>query len=169
VRALVKAASERVPDREDLLERLPDREMARPRGGVGTGLLLMGLLAARAMRSGREVEEPEVAHIEVEVARDRRHDGTGNGHDASFWERLPLAGLRTDDVATRGGELLSTAKERVQSMEMPAPRSAGLGLGGAMALAALGYLVWRLLNGGESDLYQGWHPEATTGDVIRHQ
>ena len=168
MRSLAKAAGERMPDRAEIMDRLPDREMARPMGGVGTGMLLLALLAARAMRSGRADDEPEVAHLEVELARNGHHDGSANGHDASFWERLPMTNLRPEDMAARGGELLSTARERVQTMEMPASRSAGLGVGGALALAALGYLVWRMLNGDESDLYQGWHSEATSGDVIRN-
>ena len=144
LRGVAQNVGERLPDRDVILDRLPDAEVARPVGGGGVALLLAALLVNRALRGWRD--EPGVPEsIADKVVGDRRiKDALADLQTRWSTMHLPES-LDTDAARKRGGALLLAARERASVVDLP-PRGRSLGLGGILAAGAVFYVVWRVLN-----------------------
>jgi hypothetical protein len=142
-RGLVQTASSQVPD----------VDVPAPAGGAGAALALVGsvllarvLLGRRGSDSDMDTDAgPGGGARAAAAARAAELSQSALGSARAGWRRVPMTGL-----AERGSALADAARDTARDR---APRSAapvGIGLGGAAALAAVGYLVWRWLTRDQS-------------------
>lgn len=165
-----------LPSRDDVLDRLPDADRARPAGGAGLTLLLAALWAARVLRNRDRQLEPDRRDRDVVVTRttvkttvDAQREPVGRpwqtratdlaGNLAGAWRQW-AAPVR-ENVQVAPERALATARERASAVPAP-PKGASLGLGGVLLLAGVGYVLWRLMRGaGEPEVR--WSAEPGTG------
>jgi hypothetical protein len=127
---LADLLAERIPDRDEL------RETA-PMGGTAAATLLAGLVLARAVHLGGWGKS----------ARDEREEKVERASEAMRQAgRLTMEQLRARWSTTSAAA--AAMPRSMPSRQVPAP---ALGVGGFIGVAAVGYLIWRLVRRGGSN------------------
>ncbi len=150
VSRVARDVSERLPDRDELVTRLPDREVAAPAGGTGMLLLAGSLLAWRLLRGRGQSDDlaertsgAAAAALESGAAQEVR---TRLGR---IW--LPGSGP-AEAVTTTARAAMKAVDERAPEMQA-GDRGPARALVGVGVAAAGGYLLWRALRGQSGESY----------------
>lgn len=179
MRSWTSELSGRMPEMPELPTPDVDRRVG---GGIGTGLLLVSMVALKALM-GDDKSRGEKSRDDTGSLIEKGMDGASklSGDTWQLWQRRgihpefstqPLRAASRDVLrmasagASRGASTLGKGRHEVAGIDMPG-RSMGMGLGGVLAIAAAAYLGWRALRGDRQE-HVHVHTSAWDGDGSEH-